>query len=751
MKKRVAIPFAALSLFGCLSFNAAAVAYADTSGQAQTSSAASATLSEQQAISIATQLFPIPKNFTQQNVNLQSNWMGQDKSVYNIMWQGPMTPGKPSDGLNVTVDATTGQVLQYNHFNQQNSWSTGTSISASKAQSLADDWVKKLAPTQSANLVLQSDQNVPKGMGEYSFWYVRKVNGILAPFDSVRLSFSPDGQLNNYSLQWTDATFPDASGVLQPKDVESTYKRALGLHLQYQPVYGWPASDPKTALAYVPADNNNRFYGGSQPTQGPWVDATTGNLVGVDGQPQADTSAPSYNPIDPSGGKQLPAKLSQPLTDDQAEQAIRTTLGLSSDYIVSDKSHTYPGPIQSKLGKSIQFTFRNSSQDSMSAAIDTETGLIMNYNHYNHPVQPLAAPSISDAQAQQVAVEFIKKVLPNLTGAIALMPSSQPRPDNGPGPANVNFVLLVNGIPATNFNVTVDPSTNAVENYFMTPNVTGPFPSSDHVISLSSAQDAYLSAQPMQLQYVLPVSSTQPDPKTGQFNFQSQAKVVYAPLTGTSGYLDAVTGQWVRLPVPGSQGTAPTDIHGHYGEKEMLLLAQRGALPLKDGKANPDAKVTRAQFVSMLVKANAMYFGGPSPFGEFKDVPEDNPYYADIMQAVEQGWLPLSTNFYPDKPMTRADAANLLVSFLGWQTLATHSGLFSLPFKDAKSIPTNEKGDAAIASGFGIIPSVKGNFLPSQGMTVADTAIAVVHTFQTQTDNHKQQEQPADTSGTIES
>lgn len=84
-----------------------------------------------------------------------------------------------------------------------------------------------------------------------------------------------------------------------------------------------------------------------------------------------------------------------------------------------------------------------------------------------------------------------------------------------------------------------------------------------------------------------------------------------------------------------------------------------------DGTFRPNAAMTRAEFVSMLAK-----YGQPvtSDGTDFADVPADYWAADAIATAAASGWLEGFTDgkFYPDAPITRAQAVVILNRLLGY-------------------------------------------------------------------------------------
>ena len=729
-------------------------AYAATSGSAATSTSvnasASATalpkLSQADAEALAKKDFAIPSTFTQVNANFQSSWMGQGIAAYSINWN--MMPvvgvvGGPSKFINVTMDANTGDILQYDASGPLNGWSTNTNtnvVDATKAQQIATAWIQKLEPTHAADLILSQTTPPEYTPSGFSFQFVRMVNGVPAPFDSATIQLDRWGKLTHFQSSWFDVAFPEKpANLVSQSDATSTYSQLLNLHLAYASQFAPGESQPKEMLIYQPDYQMFQNYNPIVGETPPWIDATSGQAIGSDGTAITTSNQSTLQPLVPGGENTWPQPLTTSLTAESAAQLAETTLGIGSDYTLQSSNYnTSKTPYSGTSQKAWNLDFVNSpTEGNITVGIDATTGMIVNYNEF--PTGPSNIPQsqlLSDGSAETVAVDFVKKVLPSLVGAIAqnaqLNMSTAKLMGQQPE-LNVQFTLLKNGISASSFNVNVNKATGTVQNYYFPTNqVTTAYPPIGQVISVADANAAWVKKFPLQLEYILTTSQSA-IPPYGNITYTPSAELVYGPSQPADmpQTLDAHTGAWVDMVNQNGNGQTANDIKGHYGEADLKLLVSRGILPLKNGDVHPDATVTREQFIHYLVKAEGFYYGSSSQSVPFKDVSVSDPDFSDIMQAYLQGWLPSSSDLHPTAVLTRADAADLLTRFLGWNSLASKSTLFALPFHDAKSIPQDLRGDAAIAAGLGLIPATKaGNFAPTSSMTVADTAVTVVGAMQ---------------------
>lgn len=102
------------------------------------------------------------------------------------------------------------------------------------------------------------------------------------------------------------------------------------------------------------------------------------------------------------------------------------------------------------------------------------------------------------------------------------------------------------------------------------------------------------------------------------------------------------------------------DIKGHWAEQYIETAVAQGIIKgYTDGNFLPDAKVSRAEFISMLNRALGNTSTGSTGF---KDVTRDAWYYNDVAKAVTAGFVTGfdDGSFRPSANITRQEAAVML-------------------------------------------------------------------------------------------
>lgn len=162
----------------------------------------------------------------------------------------------------------------------------------------------------------------------------------------------------------------------------------------------------------------------------------------------------------------------------------------------------------------------------------------------------------------------------------------------------------------------------------------------------------------------------------------------------------------------------------HWAAVDMLELEARGVLP--EGKIEPEAYVTRAEFTRMIVtglglKLEALRLqGAPSPF---HDIPNSHPLKGYINAAKERGLVGGYTPqiFRPEEELSRDQMIVLLLRVMGIDQLVGNKE--NLSFKDVDAIPDyalpsiNEGVRLGLVAGYG-----DNTFRPADKVTVSEAA-----------------------------
>ena len=170
-----------------------------------------------------------------------------------------------------------------------------------------------------------------------------------------------------------------------------------------------------------------------------------------------------------------------------------------------------------------------------------------------------------------------------------------------------------------------------------------------------------------------------------------------------------------------------TDVPASYwAHQAILTLACKGIIAgFPDGTFRPDASVTRAQFVTMLVRTLGLKLGaGNTPFTDVAPT----AWYAPSVAAAEQAGIVAGISpdqFGPNEPITREEMAVLLAHVLG--SPATPGS--PLQFTDAAAIAPWAESAVQEVVGAGLMTGFpNGTFQPT-GVSTRAQAAAVLSQY----------------------
>ncbi|MBK4732700.1 S-layer homology domain-containing protein [Oxynema sp. CENA135] len=169
------------------------------------------------------------------------------------------------------------------------------------------------------------------------------------------------------------------------------------------------------------------------------------------------------------------------------------------------------------------------------------------------------------------------------------------------------------------------------------------------------------------------------------------------------------------------------DLENHWAQSFILALVEREIMSgFPDGRFQPNAAVTRAEFAAVLQRAFA---NGASNYSiEFADVPPNHWGREAIQFAYESGFLgKYDRDFRPDQKISRIQVLVSLVNGLNLPVRSSDRTILNNAFQDASQIPDYARESAIAALDNELIttnPNIP-NLSPNQIASRADIAALV--------------------------
>ncbi|WP_135554772.1 RCC1 domain-containing protein [Paenibacillus cymbidii] len=180
--------------------------------------------------------------------------------------------------------------------------------------------------------------------------------------------------------------------------------------------------------------------------------------------------------------------------------------------------------------------------------------------------------------------------------------------------------------------------------------------------------------------------------------------------------------------------TSFADVRGHWSRSFVELAASKGLVEgFGDGVYGPDRPVTRAEFAAMLVRAlgQSASTGAPAPYA---DVEQGAWYFGAVAAAKELGLLGFAggSSFKPDQPLAREEMASMLAAVVALEKLPIPGGLVGLDdYADIDSVDASYLEDVRLMVKLQIMTGMDdGTFSPKGQTTRAQAAVVFIRSLQ---------------------
>lgn len=714
--------------------------------------AVEAKLSKEQAIEVVKRYVQIPSDYKLESAYLNSDWsLSGNRSYWNLNFIKKVDD-RTYSSISANVDGNTGRLQSFSTYSddpdQKPSFPPKVNFTDGKV--IADKWLAGVNPQEYKDLKYNDryeDEVKPPldGNVQYHYSYVRIVNGVPFPQDTVTINVDGDGKIVNYYSNWTDdVKFEANDKVLSQAEALTMFRDKSKLALLYQ-------------LPYQTQENKKPYTAYTMDTF--MLNAKTGEWWSQFGEsflPQVDEKPISDKPL----GEKPAANLK--LSKDDAVKRVQQVFTIPKDYTLQNASYNeYLNPENNENTSSWNLSWnvtqneqdlsKRPSYSSIYASVNASTGEIMNFNHYiesQGTPQPVKAKITAD-QAKQKAAEFAKKMVPHY--AHELVPINPANiedimKDTSARNIDFNFKHVSDGVTIgyNNLYISIDKESGDIINYYANFSINNYPTKKPEVISQDKAKDLLLSQYDIELAYVteqkpfgindpkynLMVASGEIKPTPEKVK-TPEAKLVYQLVSKYQRepfFLDAITGTWKSMSTgePISLDKIKvTDIDKHWAQEALQLMVDYQALEVKDGKVLPDEAITKGEMIKMLITAmnggyHPMAYDMATRKNSFSDVTNTSKYFAYVETALDRRLIDKADKFNPDQKMTREEMADLIVRALGFNKLAEFNSMFNTSFTDAADV--KNPGVAAIAVGLGIMSVDNGKFNPAKEVTRAEAA-----------------------------
>lgn len=688
----------------------------------------------EKAISTAKSVLDVPKAYDNFTYNM---YRQNDRTVFDLNWSDSKNR---LGSINATIDST-GKIINYNSYkitNGQNQRRLPV-FSKSDALTIADNFIRRVAPEIFTKIKFMED-NSPANINDtsYQFNYIREEKGIPFPENGIHVSVDRiTGEVQSFNCNWYDEIqFPDPEGLIALDKAQTQYENKLGLKLMFRMDY--EPKEPKPYLVYASVYNNM------------FIDAKSGDVVRVDNyygynyynydrkqtigmggglHSYAGDAPQVLTPKEQEAVENAAGLMDQ----SKAEKMARNTLNIDPTLKLTDASLFNNWQNRDEFTWNLNFAGEvadNGNYMGFSVSLDAKTGEIISF-YRAIPVDPKAAVKYSQEQSLKLAQDFIKSLQPKKYMEVEYTDWNQPvvQPMKGeeqPRQYYFNFTRKVNDayFLDNGFNITVDTTNGTIINY----NINWykkELPSIGQVIAPQQAHKILFDTIGLQVQYI---SSYPPEVMrkivpVPDSEAQRDIKLVYAVNPEKPANIDPYTGKLLNFdgkPFDSGDVAQYNDIKGSYAENQIKVLTEYG-ISLPGKSLNPNQKITQRDFLYLLYKSLEPQFA----IGSEGSAPDDDSLYNFLTDAgvVREG------ERSPAAPVSRQDAVKFIIRAMHYDKVAEiNKGIYTLPFKDAKSIKPDLLGYVALAYGLNIVNGNQGYFNPTGNVTRAQ-AFVMIYNF----------------------
>ena len=644
-----------------------------------------------------------------------TNWETQEGLIWNFSWSG--------ENVGAWAVATEdGVLLSFNKFNFGTPSFGFADLSRDEAIGRATDFIRRAHPRYHQYFTIADDVITNLHSSNFTVVFNAQINGHAFPGAQVIVGVDKfTGEITSYStsnISPIGFNFERADELISQAEAITAFAEKIGLSLEYRSTFDWVSGTHTVFPVYMMDFVARRF-----------ISATSGEVVefvfdrGSDDMRDTMMLAPGVGAPAPLMAMDAAvvmgeAQVTSPITLSPAERdAVERVAGFISSEQAVDKlfqvidvddlsmdvfdehhvSLSRDFMDRERFIYSISL-FRNIPWDAdgdeirgVFGAVDATTGRVRSFNimFSGNQIMPMLdeqEQAMSQAEVQAEVEAFLRRVAPiefaqtrldeEFASNLELMAMA--------GFSGFNYYRVENNIPFrdNSINVSFNRSAGMVMGFSLnwTDNVS--FPSVSDALTPHEALSRFVSNNGSEIIYIT----------TGEGN----ASLVF---DFGSAMIDPFSGAVIDFAGTVMEDAAIypdySDVIGHWAERIVMRLLENGVYNWS-GSFEPDRVMTELEFVSYIMLTEQPWMARQSP---------------DSFLSQR------GIDFNPgDRPITRQNAAMIIVEYLGFGRLAQQPEFFVYPFNDL--VEQDMRGYITIANMLGIVEGdALGNFNPTNSVT----------------------------------
>lgn len=529
------------------------------------------------------------------------------KKVWYLNWNSKKGEKK---AISASIDADTGDIIYYYSFSPTYNTSKIPKYTREQALKAATEFATRLQPdkfkqTKLLETTWAGIHDYEYFSDSYNFSFIRYVNDVPCLDNRIDINVTKNSlAVTNYSFTWDNLSFTDPKEAITMDKAKKIFEEKLGLEASYQLIYSGNNNTPPSAiLVYSLKDGNkpiDAVSGDIIPYYGyyPYYEMNMKRASGEKAKQEALT------PQEQESVEENSSLLSK----EKAIEALKKIIQIDEKYKLASSSLSNGYPKGANPVWQFSWDYNDETKKTygyLGGSVDAVTGEITSLYMSGSEFEPdmSTAPKYSKEDAKILAEDFIKKVQPEKFSSTEYRNYNNEYEETTEKPTyyNFNYIRKSDGIvcPFNRINISVNAYSGQITNYALDWfDINLPKP--ENLISLEEAYKSLYSELDFSLKYIKKQEYWKETSSTPEI------KLVYM-LDNLTGLIDAKTGELLDYngePIKKFQKVTFSDIKGHWAEKEITLLSELGIIKQESDKFLPNEKIKQKDFVKLLIEAN---------------------------------------------------------------------------------------------------------------------------------------------------
>lgn len=654
----------------------------------------------------------IPSEFTEFSSDMRT---AAGTNIYSLTWRTDSQPS-PSSEINATV-LPSGEIVSYHYRDGERDYDK-TGIAAFEKEEYfrrAKEWIARVNPSYVSELDTDADVNIGSVHSySVSLRFGRRINEIPVDGDGVYISLDKyTGEVISMNSQWVypEKTAP-AENLISSEEAGAVLGEMADLELQYKKL----RDEAYAVLMYVPSRSGmmiNAADGEEFTVE--FVDSEEGDAGGgaasgaTNDTVAEDKAESSLTEEELANIEELESLLSK----NQLAEMIKKMSGAAvASFTVKSVTYRQTGGFEDGKAYEARVYLTDADGGSANVTFDAKTGELKSLYTYTKYDDKKTTRTKPRAEMQTTAERFID------TWAADVAEKAEIFGDEDDDAAELGGYFVFNhsenGIQyaGNSIRIRVDDSTGKILSFSKYWDKEIAFEPAEGIISKEEATASYVEAAAPSLYYI----------GNGREMYAAQnAKelaLIYRLSDEAVAYVNAKTGEvydWSmgQEPEIPEKYEPQTDIRGHWAENAVKALADNGIVLSYEETFRPDEAITQKE-IALLVDC---FEGGYRPY---EVTGED---YKTLVESLVRREIIKANEKNPDAKVTREETVSYLVRMFGFGKAAELSGIYKTGFSDEAQISADKVGYVAIAKGLGLVSGSGGAFNPKRYVTRGELAM----------------------------